>query len=357
MSKNYIDCQKIKKSEFRTSDGLCLSYQYCDSRKKTNYNSWECGCSNNNCKPDIVLIHGIGYDSDYWACFFKKFCSVANVFAIDLPTIITSQSLTLNNLSQYVIELLNHLDLDKVYLVGHGLGGLIALNIAALHSSRVVKVAVSSVSPLYYPLPGSDWIYYISLQLQQFLAQYIALDSKSADVRTIANILTDIIDPVDCDSKDLLINQYINALKQYQLYIPVLQQINFIPLVSQITVPVLIMSGTKDPFVPFGATLYLREHIANSAIVEFYGQGSNFPILDTGIYNETVFYFFFVKCDPCCEYLENIHCHKINDCHKTNDCHKINDCRCNNKSKCQCENQNEYNYQQRITIPCTYYKK
>jgi pimeloyl-ACP methyl ester carboxylesterase len=355
---NYLDNHEneyeqncIERSKFRTSNGLCLSYQYCDGKKRN-----KCGCTEDNCKPDIILIHGIGYDSNYWTCFFKKFCPVANVFAVDLPGAGDSESptskLTLDVLTQYIIELLNHLELDKVYLVGHGLGAIIALNIAAMHSSRVVKIAISSVSPLFYPLPGSEWTYYITLELQQLLAQFI---SPNADINAIALLLTNSIDTVDCDSKELLVNQYINEISQYQLYIPLLQLINFIPLVSQITVPVLIMSGTKDPYVPFGATLYLREHIPNSAIVEFYGQGSNFPILDTGLYNESIFYFFFVRCDPCCEYLENIHRPHINHkCQLKNiQCNK----KCKGKNKHRHGFKNDFCYEHKISIPCRYYQK
>lgn len=344
----YSDNDGLQRSEFVTSDDITISYQYCDKRNKN-----KCGCYENDCRPSVILLHDIGYDSNYWLCFLKKLCPVANVFALDNPGAgqscnISADELTLNKLTQNLVDFLDELNLNKVYLVGQGFGGLIALNFAFFYPDYVIKVAVSSVNPSYFPIPGSTWTYYITPELQQLISQFLA---PNANLEVLALAITNLIDPIDCDGKLVLVNQYINQIQQYKTYIPILESIDLRATVAQITVPVLIMNGTKNPLVPAGAAIFLRNTIPNSALVEFYNQGNNFPILNTDLYNETVFNFFFVKCDPCCAFFETIEEPK-------KDCKCI--CVCEKYKKLKicdiCDNfeDNFYNYENKIVIPCRY---
>lgn len=106
----------------------------------------------------------------------------------------------------------------------------------------------------------------------------------------------------------LLEKQYICALPQYRIYIEILQTSDVRCEVSKIIAPTLIMSGTVDPLAPTGAALFLRKNILNSCLVEFYDQGSNFPIFKNDLYCANVINFFFGKCDYCCDFFNNIDC-------------------------------------------------
>ena len=315
--KDNNDC--IRESEFKTSDGLRLSYLYCDKRSKS-----KCGHYENDCRPAVILLHGIGYDSSYWCCLIKKLCTVANVFALDLPNVDKCHIslLTLESLTQHIVEFADHLDLERVYIVGQDLGALIALNFSIFYNDRVVKIVASGANPQYYPFNGSTWPFPIKPELQQLLTQFLI---PGTDTDAIAKLLTGLIDPIDCDSKEILVNQYINAIEQYRIYIPVLQNIDFRSLAVQVTVPVLFTTGTQDPYVPSGATAFLNNTVINSAVVEFYNQGHNFPILNTNIFNKHVFNFLFVKCDPCCTFLDTIKPIKKCKCGCNQDKHK---CKC-----------------------------
>jgi len=256
----------------------------------------------------------------------NELCPFANVFALDIPHFknedeLAGAEITLARLSQNLIDFMNHLCLDRVYLVGHGIGGLIALNFSILYPGRVVKIVIASVNPRPYPLIGSDWTYYINPELQQLLEQAIAPD---ANLKMLAQVINNLVDPIDCDIKKNLDNQLIELINDYRVYIKILKLVDFRSMVSQVTVPVLITVGTRDPYTPLGAAEFLRHNIPDSALVEFYNQGFNFPIFNSGLFNKNVFNFFFVKCDPCCAYLESIkeikeHCK----------------CECN-KKKCKC---------------------
>lgn len=279
----------IQRSTCCTSDKLKLSYQFCRS---------------NDCceKPSVVLLHNIGFDSNYWACTFKKFCPVANVYALDFLCCGESEyvyhlstRLTITKLIQDLAEFLDCNHLSKVYLIGHGLGGIVALYFAAIYPHRVIKIAVSSTSPKYYC--DKTWQYEICSHVQKLTNKLWYEEDKCVTAK-IAATITKLLDPNDCD-RCKLTDQLIKSIGSQIIYSQTMNAVDARLILDHVKAPTLIMSGTHDPTVPIGATLYLRKHIPSSAIVEFFGYGTNFPILNSKLYNETVFNFFFVKCDPC----------------------------------------------------------
>lgn len=298
----------IERSYFCTSADLRLSYLYCED-----------GCHDKNgcpcnrpltCKPSVVLLHGVGSNANYWLCLMKELCPIANVYALDLPVAGESatpvdpvSALTLSRLTQDVAEFLEHIGLECASFVGHGLGGLIALNYSILYPDQVNRIVTAAVNPKSFPEPNSNWAYYINLELLALLDEALA---PGADIDAIAPLVAAMVDPIDCSARDLLINQYINAVEQYRLYSPAVAMIDFRTMVTQVPVPVLVTGGTCDPYAPLGATLFLQSQIVDSALVEFYEQGYNFPIFNTNLFNKHVLDFFFVNCDPCCAYLESI---------------------------------------------------
>ena len=355
------NCIDIVQSCFTTCDCLELSFQYCKKLHKK-----KCGCYSKDIRPSVILLHGIGTNSDFWHCLFDKLCPVANVYALDFPNTGKSSAtcpsnLTLEYLTKIVNQFINHLCLEKVYLVGHGIGGDIALNFSVTYPDRVIRIAVSSTSPKYSP--SSDWKHAINHQIGELLERAIET-SDPIILHEIASTYIGFIDPNNCEDKCILIKQLINNISQYQDYSELIRNIDIRNILDKITIPVLIMSGTKDPIVPFGASLFMREKICRSALVEFYKYGNNFPILNTNLYNKNVFNFFFVKCDPCRSFLKEI-CGQNKKCECSCDCGCGNSkpCNCNDKCKCKCkkiceldsDNDTDCNKNKcKIIIPCRY---
>lgn len=336
---NDCDNMDINRSSFCTTDNVLLSFQYCEKKIK-----FTCSCFANNCGPSVILIPGIGYDSNYWLCLFKKLCPIANVYALDLYGSGISkydtnpERVTLDRLTQDIVDFLNVLNLDEVYMVGHGFGGLLALNFAAIHSDRIIRLAVSGTSANFVSDTGKTKELNectISPEILQLLKEALAIPTPCPEtLKKIMISINNLIDPIDCNINDLLVEQYIDTLDMYRLYYDALT-INIETIIPQISVPVLIMAGTRDSLAPLCAAEFLNKNIQNSALVEFYGQGNNFPILDYGLYNKNVFNFFFVKCDPCCAFFETILVNKqekyecfglinnINPCQNDYGCNKI----------------------------------
>jgi pimeloyl-ACP methyl ester carboxylesterase len=118
------------------ADGLPLAY--------TQYGEGE---------PTLVLIHGIAADQNIWRDQIDTFASRYGVIAIDLPGHGASgrnrASWTIEQMGQDVALLLSSLKLRQVRLVGHRLGGLVALS-AARHAPDAVQ-AVVGIAAFYDP--------------------------------------------------------------------------------------------------------------------------------------------------------------------------------------------------------------
>lgn len=83
-------------------------------------------------RPPVVLIHGAGSDHLCWPVELRRLSS-HHVLALDLPGHGRSSGLGLHSIDSYagqVVGFLAGLDINQAYLVGHSMGGAIALSIS-----------------------------------------------------------------------------------------------------------------------------------------------------------------------------------------------------------------------------------
>lgn len=108
-------------------------------------------------EPTLVLIHGIAADQNIWRDQIDTFASRYGVIAIDLPGHGASgrnrSSWAIEQMGQDVALLLSSLKLRQVKLVGHRVGGLVALS-AARHAPEAVQ-AVVGIAAFYDPRRSS----------------------------------------------------------------------------------------------------------------------------------------------------------------------------------------------------------
>tara|TARA_R110001599_G_scaffold351822_1_gene584688 strand:- start:15941 stop:16729 length:789 start_codon:yes stop_codon:yes gene_type:complete len=110
-------------------------------------------------KESIVFVHGSGMDHTVWTLFARHFARHGrNVIALDLPGHGRSTGqpkASVEEMSDWVIAVLDELAIDQAAIVGHSLGSLVALDCAARHSSRVRAIALVGTTA---PMPVSDAI-------------------------------------------------------------------------------------------------------------------------------------------------------------------------------------------------------
>ena len=104
-------------------------------------------------KDSIVFIHGAGMDHTVWTPIARHFARHGrNVIAVDLPghgRSVGTPKASIEALSDWIVALLDVLQLPSVAITGHSLGSLVALDCAARHPARVRTIAlVGSTAPM-----------------------------------------------------------------------------------------------------------------------------------------------------------------------------------------------------------------
>jgi pyruvate dehydrogenase E2 component (dihydrolipoamide acetyltransferase) len=94
----------------------------------------------------LVLIHGFGGDLNNWLFNQPALAVERRVIALDLPGHGESgkqlRSGDVEELSQAVLALIDHLKFDRVHLAGHSMGGLVALTVADQAPARVASLTL-----------------------------------------------------------------------------------------------------------------------------------------------------------------------------------------------------------------------
>ncbi len=91
------------------------------------------GRSNNK---TVVLLHGFMQNLDVWSSYVLTYMNRFRVITIDLPghgmTDTFSEIHTMNFMAKVVRDVLNHCSVDRCVMVGHSMGGYVALAFADL---------------------------------------------------------------------------------------------------------------------------------------------------------------------------------------------------------------------------------
>jgi pimeloyl-ACP methyl ester carboxylesterase len=107
--------------------------------------------------PPVVLVHGLSGSWRWWTSVSDRLAERRRVFMLDLPRL--GLRLTAAELAAWLGRWLRAVGLDRVDVVGHSLGGLVAAELAATEPGRVLRLAL--VAPAGIPcgrgLPTRAW--------------------------------------------------------------------------------------------------------------------------------------------------------------------------------------------------------
>ena len=101
----------------------------------------------------IVIIHGLFGSSDNWRAMAKQLSQWAQVITIDLRNHGQSPH---NDQQDYplmvndLLELFDDLGIEKAHIIGHSIGGKVAMAFAAAYPQRLNKLMVVDISPRQY---------------------------------------------------------------------------------------------------------------------------------------------------------------------------------------------------------------
>ncbi len=104
-------------------------------------------------KNTLLIIHGLFGSLDNWQTLAKKWSEHFRVLSIDVRNhgrSFHSESMSFEEMCADIIKLLNHYGLTKISILGHSMGGKIAMDFAAAHPDFVEKLIIADVAPYKY---------------------------------------------------------------------------------------------------------------------------------------------------------------------------------------------------------------
>ena len=102
----------------------------------------------------VLILHGVFGSSDNWLTLGKKLAEEHRVLLVDLRNHGQSfhhADFTYAAMVQDIINLADHLGLAQFHLIGHSMGGKVAMATAQTIPDRVARLIVVDIAPKVYP--------------------------------------------------------------------------------------------------------------------------------------------------------------------------------------------------------------
>ena len=216
------------------------------------YFLYESSPSNN---PPVVLIHGAGGSHLSWPPEIRRLVGY-NVYAIDLPGHGKSDShgeQTVSVYAEQVLAWMEALNLYRVFVVGHSMGGAIAISIAVNTPARVVGLGLLGIGiPLEVP---KDILENLSnpIMVPSALNRLMALSfGTGANPR-----LVELVSKRLAETRISVLQGDFLACIRY----------NMMEAIEMIDQPVILISGAQDQIVPLRHVQLLSKKIKGAELV------------------------------------------------------------------------------------------
>lgn len=120
----------------------------------------------------LMILHGLFGSSDNWQTLSKKFKEHYQVFALDLRNHGNSphdNEVGYPAMARDVAEFADEHQLDEVFILGHSMGGKVAMQLANDFPLLVRRLVVADIAPRAYPRHHEDlFAAMLSLDLSQY---------------------------------------------------------------------------------------------------------------------------------------------------------------------------------------------
>ncbi|WP_456267248.1 alpha/beta fold hydrolase [Kushneria sp. AK178] len=103
--------------------------------------------------PPLVVLHGLFGSADNWRSHVKHWRRTRRVVAVDLRNHGRSPhapGMGYDAMAADVLEVLDRLDIRQCDLLGHSMGGKVAMTLARHHPQRVKRLIVADIAPVVY---------------------------------------------------------------------------------------------------------------------------------------------------------------------------------------------------------------
>jgi pyruvate dehydrogenase E2 component (dihydrolipoamide acetyltransferase) len=196
----------------------------------------------------VVLIHGFGGDLDNWLFNIDALAEGAKVYALDLPGHgQSSKSLrdpTLAGLSKALITYMDQVGIEAAHLVGHSMGGAVALQTAIDAPGRVKSLSLVCSAGLGPDINGAYIDGFVSATSRRDLKP--VLENLFADRNLVSRqMVDDLLKYKRLDGVDEALRALSAALFQGGKQQEVLSS-----AAQAVTVPIGVIWGEEDRIIP-----------------------------------------------------------------------------------------------------------
>lgn len=209
----------------------------------------------------VILIHGAGSDHLCWPKEIRRIAG-ERVLALDLPGHGRTVGLSEQSVQGYgdqVLKFLDALGIFKAVLVGHSLGGAIALWTALHHPARVAGIGLIS-SGACFNLPAG-----LLENLSSEVTLPLALDALQSRLFG-RQAPKELVEKVMLAFRNVRSSQLKSDWKAAANF-------DVCGQLSGVKAPTWIAVGEDDMLVPPAVSHYLSNHILNSQLFELTGAG------------------------------------------------------------------------------------
>ena len=222
--------------------------------------------------PPLVLLHGIGSGSASWEAQFDGLSARCRVIAWDTPGYGGSDPLPGERPSSgaygdAIADLLDGLGLERVHLLGHSLGGLIATAFSARHPERLLSVTLSDAAGGYLNSPEEIRVGRLKARIEAMTA----LGPAEVAKRRAREVLSPSA-PEDIYEKVLSVQSRLRP-DGYAQAARMLHNSDILADAAAIGVPALVMYGSEDTVTPEAIGRDIAAAISGARYVTLEGLG------------------------------------------------------------------------------------
>lgn len=226
-------------------------------------------------KYNILLLHGWRSDCNVWIRFMNdSHLSDMSLYALDFPGFgkseLPKKPYQISNYAEIVRLFINKLGLKTVILIGHSFGGRVSIKLGSQEKNTFLKAIILVDSAGIAQKSSAKSIKMIGAKIVKpfFIPPFM---------QTIRNRIYTMINSEDYIATPELKETYLNIIRE-----------DLTPLLTRITVPVLLFWGDKDTDTPLSFAYTMQNYIKNSRLVIAPAAG-HFSFLDAPRYfNKTV---------------------------------------------------------------------